>query len=86
MKFNVPCKSLYAAAAGVSKVISQKNAMSILDNFLLEVSGETLTITGSDMENSLSTRVAISDVEGELRFCVGARRLVDLLKELRRKA
>ncbi len=82
MKFNVPCKSLYAAAAGVSKVISQKNAMSILDNFLLEVSGETLTITGSDMENSLSTRVAISDVEGELRFCVGARRLVDLLKEL----
>lgn len=82
MKFNVPCKALHAAAAGVSKVINPKNALSILDNFLLEVSGETLTITGSDMENSLSTRISVTDVEGELRFCIGARRLVDLLKEL----
>ena len=35
MKFNVSSKALYNAASAVSKVINSKNALSILDNFLL---------------------------------------------------
>lgn len=82
MRFNIPCKAFCNAVTAVSKVINSKNALSILDNFLIEVEGETLTVTGADVENSLTARVAVTDVEGSRRFCLGARRLVDLLKAL----
>lgn len=82
MRFNIPCKAFCNAATAVSKVINSKNNLNILDNFLLSVEGQTLTITGSDMENLLSARVEITDVEGARRFCLGARRLVELLKAL----
>ena len=59
MKFNISSKAFYSAAAAVSKVISSKNALAILDNFLLSVDAENniLTITGSDQENALSARM-----------------------------
>lgn len=82
MKFTISSKMLYNAASAVSKVINSKNALMILDNFLLEVKGRELTITGSDRENALTARLELSDVEGSGSFCIGARRLVDLLKEL----
>lgn len=82
MRFNVPCKAFYNAVSAVSKVVNPKNALSVLDNFLLELKGDVLTVTGGDVDNSLSARIAVTDAEGELRFCITARRLVDLLKEL----
>ncbi len=84
MKFNVSSKAFYSAAQAASKVISNKNALAILDNFLLMVDAEAqiLTIMGSDQENALSVRVGINDVVGSGNVCVGARRLVELLKEL----
>lgn len=82
MKFNVSSKAFYNAASAVSKVINSKNALSILDNFFLKLEGETLTITGSDQENALTARLEVTGVKGEGCFCLGARRLVELLKEL----
>ncbi|MCC8114908.1 MAG: DNA polymerase III subunit beta [Bacteroidales bacterium] len=82
MKFSVPSKTLYSLASGVSKVINAKNALTVLNNFRFALSGEELTITGSDIENALTARVAVAGAEGEGVFCIDARRLVDLLKEL----
>lgn len=82
MKFNVSSKALYNATSAVSKVINSKNALAILDNFYIKLEGETLTITGSDQENALTARLAVTGVKGEGSFCLGARRLVELLKEL----
>lgn len=83
MKFNVQSKALYTALSSVSKVINSKNAMAILNNFLFDVSENTLTITASDLENTLTARVRISNTEGtDGRFCVDARRCVELFKEL----
>ncbi len=82
MRFNVPCKTFYNAVSAASKVINPKNSLAILDNFLLELTGEELTITGADVDNSITARVAVTEAEGNCRFCVTARRLVDLLKEL----
>lgn len=82
MKFNVPCKAFYSAVSAVSKVINPKNALAILDNFLLELDGDVLTVTGADVDNSLTARVPVTEAEGRLSFCVTARRLVELLKEL----
>ena len=82
MRFNVPCKAFYSAVSAVSKVINPKNALAILDNFLLELKDGILTVTGADVDNSLTARIAVTDHDGECKFCVTARRLVDLLKEL----
>ena len=82
MKFTVSSKTLYNATSAVSKVINSKNALMILDNFLITLSGDTLTITGSDQENALTARIKVSSSEGEGSICLGARRLVELLKEL----
>lgn len=82
MDFKVGSKALYSTLSGVSKVINSKNTLTILDNFLFSVEGETLTVTASDTENTLVARVEIADVEGEGAFCVNARRMVDIAKEL----
>ncbi|WP_302330017.1 DNA polymerase III subunit beta [uncultured Muribaculum sp.] len=82
MKFNVSSKTLYSYVSAVSKVINSKNALTILNNFLFELSDNTLTITASDLENTLLAHLEVMDAEGEGKFCVDARRMVDLLKEM----
>ncbi len=82
MRFNVPCKAFYNAVSAVSKVINAKNSLNILDNFRIELRGDTLTVTGADMDNELTSSIKVTEAEGEMCLCVTARRLVDLLKEL----
>ena len=82
MKFIVSSKTLYSYVSAVSKVINSKNALTILNNFLFELSDNTLTITASDLENTLVAHLEVMDAEGEGKFCVDARRMVDLLKEM----
>ena len=59
MKFNVAGKALQQQLQAVSKVINSKNALAILDNFLLRVEGDTLYITGSDSENVVTASLEI---------------------------
>ncbi len=82
MKFNVPSKTLYSFVAAVSKVINSKNALTILNNFLFSLDGDTLTVKASDMENSLVGRLAVTEASGSGSFCLDARRVVELLKEM----
>lgn len=83
MKFRINSKALYLAISAVSKVINAKNAMTILNNFLIEVGAESVKITASDLENVLVATVPATLVEGEgCKFCIDARRSVELFKEL----
>lgn len=82
MKFNVPSKTLYSTVSAVSKVINSKNALTILNNFLFSLDGNILTVTASDLENTLVARVEVMEAEGSGCFCIDARRIVDLLKEM----
>lgn len=82
MRFTISRKPFYTAVSAVSKVVNAKNSLSILDNFLCTVKENTLTVTGADLDNELSTRVEVSDVLADGSFCLPARRLVELLKEL----
>ena len=76
MKFNVPSKTLYNYVSSVSKVINSKNALAILNNFLFSLEDNILTVTASDLENTLTARVPVTEVEGNGKFCIDARRLV----------
>lgn len=82
MKFNVSSKALATQLAAVSKVINSKNALSILDNFLLTLRGNTLSITGSDQENVMTATLEVFEPEGEGSVAVPSKRILDMLKEV----
>lgn len=82
MKFNVSSKTLYNYVSAVSKIINAKNTMQILYNFLFILEDDVLTIKAADLENTLIGRLHVADAEGSGRFCLDARRIVELFKEL----
>lgn len=82
MKFNVEGKAFQQQLQAVSKVINAKNTIRILDNFLLKIEGDRLSITGSDSENVLTAHVPIMDVEGSGSIAVPAKRLLEITKEI----
>lgn len=82
MKFNVVGKEFQQQLQTVSRVVNAKNPLTILDNFLLQVEGDVLKITGSDQENMLSASMEITDSEGDGQVAVSARRLLEITKEI----
>ncbi|OJU48474.1 MAG: DNA polymerase III subunit beta [Bacteroidales bacterium 45-6] len=82
MRFVVSSTALYSHLQAISKVINSKNTLPILDCFLLDLDGTTLTLTAADSETRLVTSLEVNDVEGFGRLAVNARNLLDPLKEL----
>lgn len=82
MKFNVSSKVFYSTISSVGKVINSKNALQILDNFLITLKGNKLTIAGMDVENYLEATIEVYDCVGEGSFCLNAARLTELFKEI----
>lgn len=82
MKFIVEGKQFQHQLQAVSKVISSKNTIKILDNFLLSIDGDRLRITGGDSENVLTAQMPVQDVEGGGAVAVNARRLLEITKEI----
>jgi DNA polymerase-3 subunit beta len=81
MKFVVSSTNLLAHLQAVSRVISAKNTLPILDNFLFKLSGKDLEITASDLETTLVTRMSLDNASDEGGIAVPARILTDTLKE-----
>jgi DNA polymerase III subunit beta len=81
MKFVVSSTDLLSHLSSVSKVISSKSTMPILDNFLFQLSESDLTITASDLESTLITHMELDNIEGDGVVAVPARLLIDTLKE-----
>ncbi|MDE7414210.1 MAG: DNA polymerase III subunit beta [Muribaculaceae bacterium] len=82
MKFNVSGKTFQTQLQAVSKVINAKNALSILDNFLLKVEGDRLSITGSDQENVMTAFMEIAESECDGEIAIPAKRLLEVIKEI----
>ena len=53
MKFSVSSSALLSLLATTGKVISNKNTLPILDYFLMELKGDQLKVTTSDLETTL---------------------------------
>ncbi len=81
MKFVVSSTDLLSHLSAISKVISSKSTMPILDNFLFQLNDTDLTITASDLESTLITHMELDNTEGEGVIAVPARLLIDTLKE-----
>lgn len=81
MKFVVSSTELLSHLNIVSRVISSKNTLPILDNFLFKLEGNELEITASDLETTLSTRLHLENVMKDGSIAIPYRILVDTLKE-----
>lgn len=81
MKFVVSSTELLSHLSALSKVISSKSTMPILDNFLFQLSETELTITASDLESTLITSLTLDNIEGEGSIAVPAKLIIDSLKE-----
>ena len=82
MRFTLSSTALNSRLSTLSKVINSKNALPILDCFLFEVTNNTMTITASDSENVMKTTINLDDCDGEGKFAVNNRTILDAVKEL----
>ncbi|WP_321287000.1 DNA polymerase III subunit beta [uncultured Sunxiuqinia sp.] len=81
MKFVVSSTELLSHLNAISKVISSKNTLPILDNYLFQLEDNRLTITASDLESTLITSIDLDNTEGTGDVAVPAKLLNDTLKE-----
>ena len=81
MKFVVSSTVLLSHLQAISRVINSKNSLPILDNFLLQIQGNTLTMTASDIETTLITSTTVENAEGDGKVAVVSRLLLDTLRE-----
>ncbi len=81
MKFVISSTELLSHLSSVSKVISSKHTIPILDNFLFSLEGQELIIRATDLETTMITRIELDNVEGEGVLALEARRLTNMLKE-----
>jgi len=81
MKFVVSSTELLGHLQAISRVISSKNTLPILDNFLFNLAGNDLEITASDLESTLITRMKLENTQGDGTVALPARILLDTLKE-----
>lgn len=81
MKFVVSSMELLGHLQAISRVISSKNTLPILDNFLFSLEDGVLEITASDLESTLITQIQLENTDGTGVIAVPARILNDTLKE-----
>ena len=82
MKFIVSSTGLFSHLQAIARVINSKNSLPILDCFLLEITDGTLSITASDSETTLTTTIEAIEYDGDGRFAVNSRTILDALKEI----
>ncbi len=81
MKFVVSSTELLGHLQSISRVISSKNTLPILDNFLFSLEGNDLKITASDLETTLITTLHLENASQSGMIAIPARILTDTLKE-----
>ena len=81
MNFIVSSTALLSHLQSIGRVINSKSSLPILENFLLKVQGNTLSLTASDMETTLVTSLEVENASGDICLAVNAKLLMDSLKE-----
>ncbi len=79
MKFIVSSSYLLKQLQVLGGIINNNNTLPILDNFLFELNGNSLSVSASDLETTISSKLEVeSNEEGSV--CIPARLLLDTLK------
>ena len=79
MKFIVSSAALLKEIQIIGGIVNSTNTLPILDNFLFEVNKDTLTLSASDLETTMSTSISIESTD-IYSVAIPARLLIDTLK------
>ncbi|SMO44141.1 DNA polymerase III, beta subunit [Saccharicrinis carchari] len=81
MKFVVSSSEILYHLQAVSRVVSSKSTIPILENILFELSEDKLTITASDLESTMVTSMPLENIEGTGVIALPAKILLETLKK-----
>lgn len=81
MKFSVSTNEFQKLLGSISGVIPAKSTLPILENFLLELSGDTLGITATDLEMYTTVTLKVESKD-KGKFIVPAKRLLEIVRSL----
>ena len=81
MKFVVSSTALLNVLQTSNKVVSNKNTLPILDNFLFELKDGVLKITASDLETTMIGTLKVDSMEQEGVIAAPVKLMIDSLKE-----
>ncbi|HLO58096.1 MAG TPA: DNA polymerase III subunit beta [Bacteroidales bacterium] len=81
MKFVVSSIDLLNHLQALSRVISSKNTLPILDNYLFKLDGKTLEVTASDLETTMVTTLELENTDGSGNIAIPAKLITDSLRE-----
>lgn len=82
MKFIVSSTDLFSHLQAISRVISSKNTLPILDCFLFEIEGDQMSVTASDNETTITTHIKLTQCDLDGRFAIISKTFMDALKEI----
>lgn len=82
MKFIVSSDILSGALQRVNGVLSTKNTLPILDNYLFTIKGKMLKITASDIETTMEIDIELSMADGEGSIAIPAKITLETLRTL----
>lgn len=80
MRFIVSSALLLKNLQAIGGVVSSNNTLPILDDFLFEIAEDTLKVTASDLETTMSVMLKLTMSEEEGKVAIPARILIDTLK------
>ena len=82
MRFTLSSTTLSSHLSTLSKVITNKNAIAILECFLFEVRDGQLILTASDSENVMKATCQLDETDGNGSFAVSSQTILDAVREL----
>ena len=82
MRFIITSTSLLKSLQQISGIISANTVLSVLEDFLFELRGNTLTITATDLETMMRIQTEVSEANGDGRICIPSKILLEYLKNL----
>ena len=81
MKFIISSSELLKNLQILGSILNTNNTLPILDNFLFDINNNDLTITSSDLETTLSSRI-LKESTIITKVAIPAKLLLDVLKSL----
>lgn len=82
MRFIVTSTGLLKNLQQISGVISANTVLSVLEDFLFELNGNTLTLTATDLETMMRVQLDVTEAQDNGRICIPSKILLDYLKNL----
>ncbi len=80
MKFIVSSTLLLKQLQNISGVLNTNNTLPILDNFLFKINDGILTVSASDLETTMTTKIELNNADQDGSVAVPARFILDTLK------